>query len=417
MCSRHSILFYLLLASASALPAADVRLSLADIPARTRTRNPDLAAARLRIDEAKGRLLGAGRLKNPEAGVSFTHDRRFEEGTVGVSLMQQFPVAGRLRLEKALSQQLVTAAELEVRDAERRLIAEAQALAVKLLSLEQLRSMRLKQLKLAQELSKFASDRSAKGEISPLDAAQAQVDSQRLVLEGRKLENERVSLLGELKPKIGASANDTLSLTGSLPDTVMPGKTAWQQRADYQLSKVAENAARTEIDLARSRKWDDISAGLAWEGERMEDAPDGLERTGFMGLQLSIPLPFWNKNEGEVAEKTAAASRANLETKALGAAISNEAAAARAEMDANAKLASETRDKLLPLVTEQTDRIEKAYQTGQADLLDLLRARDQRLQLESAVIEASRDFHLARIRYESAVGKHAPASASATSGK
>jgi len=401
-----------LIAITGLAPAAELRLGLADVPARTRQHNLDLAAARLRIEEAKGRLLGAGRLKNPEAGVSFTHDKRFEEGTIGVSLMQQFPVTARLRLEKALSQQLVNAAELEVRDAERKIIADAQTVAVKLLSLELLRDMRQKQLTLAQELSKFAADRSSKGELSPLDAAQAQVDGQRLVLEGRKLENERLTLLGELKPKLGLAAADTIVVSGSLPAASLPAKIAWQQRADYQLSRVAEDAARTGIDLAKSRKWDDISAGLTWEGERMEDEPSGLERTGFMGIQLSIPLPFWNRNEGEVAEKSAAATRAVLETKALGAQISNEAAAAYAEMDANAKLAVETRDKLLPLVREQTDRIEKAYQTGEADLLDLLRARDQRLQLESAVIEASRDFHLARIRYEAAVGKHAPAQSS-----
>lgn len=46
---------------------------------------------------------------------------------------------------------------------------------------------------------------------------------------------------------------------------------------------------------------------------------------------------------------------------------------------------SETRDKLLPLVKQQTDKLEKAYETGQTDLLTVLRAREQQLQLETAV--------------------------------
>jgi cobalt-zinc-cadmium efflux system outer membrane protein len=124
---------------------------------------------------------------------------------------------------------------------------------------------------------------------------------------------------------------------------------------------------------------------------------------------VSIPLPFWNKNEGEIAEKNAAALRASLETRALAATIANETAAAREEMDANVKLATETKNTLLPLVLQQTDRLETAYKSGQTDLLTVLRAREQRLQLESAVLDATRDFHLARIRYEAAVGKHAPA--------
>ena len=410
------ILFTVLLAGR--LSAATVTLNA--VPAMVRTGNPSLSAARVRIEEARGRLLGAGRLSNPELGAGFTHDRRFEEGTVGVSLDQRFPITARLRLEKALSQKLVLAAELEVRDAERQLIAEAQALAVKLLSLEQQRALRVQQTELAQKLSKFATERAAAGEISALDAAQAQVDSQRLLLEGNKLETERVSLVGELKPKLGLPAEEPLTVTGGLPATALPARASWERRADYQLARVNEDAARTGIDLAKSKRWEDIGVGVMWEGERMEDAPEGLERTGFFGLQLTIPLPFWNRNQGEIAEKTAAAHRAILETKALASGISNEAAAARAEMEANAKLAAETKDKLLPLVLQQTERLENAYKTGQVDLLTVLRAREQRLALEAAVLDATRDFHLARIRYEAATGKHAPAAithgASQTSG-
>lgn len=394
--------------------AGEVSLSLSDTAGYTRKHNPELAAARLRIDEARGRLLGSGRRANPEFGVDFKHDSRFEEGTVGVSFDQKFPVTSRLRFEKALSASLVTAAELEVRDTERTIIAKAQLLMVKLLSLEQQSGLRQQQTDLAQKLSKFAADRSAAGELSALDAAQAQVDAQRLILESRKLETERVSLLGELKPKLGVSADDTLIVTGGLPVAELPARARWEQRPDYQLARVNEDAARTGMDLARAKKWEDITAGVMWEGERMEDAPNGLERTGFLGFKLSVPLPLWNRNEGEVAEKNAAALRASLETKALAAEITNEAAAARAEMEANVKLARETKDTLLPLVVQQTDRLESAYKSGQADLLTVLRAREQRLQLESAVLDATRDFHLARIRYESAVGTHAPASSASS---
>lgn len=390
--------------------AGEVRVSVNDIPRRVQAHNPEINAARFRIDEAKGRLLGSGRPSNPEAGVSFTHDSKFREGTIGISLDQKFPVTSRLRLEKTLSRQLVTSAELEVRNGQRKVIEEAQLLAVKLKAVELQRKLRIEQTALAEKLSTFAADRAAKGEISPLDAAQIQVDSQRLLLDGRKLDMESRSLLGKLKPLLGIGAADTLSLTGDLPPVKLPGKTGWSARPDYQLSKSGEVAAFTEIDLAKARKWQDLNAGLMWEGERMEDAPDGLQRTGFVGFRLSIPLPIWNKNEGEIAEKTAGAARATLETKALAKTIENEAAAAREMMEANASLASETREKILPLVLEQTEKLEKAYETGQADLLTVLRAREQRIQLEVAALDATRDFHLARVRYEAAVARHAPAS-------
>lgn len=394
-------LFLLLLGSSA--QALDV--SLSDVSSRVTSHNPMLSAARLRIDEARGRMQQAGRLSNPEVGFELKHDDRYREGNIGFSFDQKFPLTARLRLEKDLSAQEVKAAELEVLDQQRSLIAQSQSLAVKLLSLEQQRALRQQQSTLAQELSDFAAKRAEAGELSALDAAQAQVDAQRILLEGRVLETERVSLLGELKPLLGVAAQTDLKINGELPKVAMPSKAqAWEQRPDYQIAKLKEAAAGTETSLAKAGKWEDISAGVFVEGERAEDAPNGLERTPFFGFRVSLPLPLWNKNEGRVNEKTAAVKRRLLETKALALTIENEAAAARANMDAQMKLASDTKDKLLPLVLQQTDKLEKAYQQGQTDLLTVLRAREQRLQLEAAVLTALRDFHLARIRYESATG-------------
>jgi cobalt-zinc-cadmium efflux system outer membrane protein len=387
----------------STASAGEVRVPYTSVSSYTLKHNPTLAAARLRIDEAKARLIGAGRLANPEVGLEFQRDDHFYEGTFGVSFDQRFPVTARLRLEKVVAQKEVAAAELEVRDVERKMIAEVKPLAVKLLSLDLQRALRQQQADLALKLSDFAGKRAQTGEISALDAAQAQVDAQRILLEGRQLETERITLLGQLKPMLGVRDTDSLAITGALPAmTSGAPKGNWESRPDYQLSKVHEDAAISEIDLAKSKKWEDMTAGVTFEHERAVDEPDGLDKTPFFGVRLSIPLPFWNKNEGQVAEKTAAAMRAQLETKALGSIIRNEAAAARDEMAAYAKLASETKDKLLPLVLEQTDKLEKAYQSGQTDLLTVLRAREQRLQLEAAVLNATRDYHLARIRYEAA---------------
>ena len=400
MISSRFLLLSSFLFIAGSLPAATITLD--SVPEQVRRHNPTLAAARLRVEEARARLLGSGRMSNPELGFDLKHDYRFAEGSIGIGLDQKFPLAARLRLEKAVSEKLVAAAALEVSDAERKLIAEAQTLVVKLLSIEQQRALRKQQTELAAKLSEFVSGRVKAGEISPLDAAQAQVDSQRIFLEGSKLETERISAIGALKPLLGVSAAAELKIGGAMPAIAMPARAAWEKRADYQLSRVNEDAAQSEVELARAKKWEDVSAGLFLEGERMEDAPDGLTRTGFFGLRFSLPLPLWNKNEGEIAEKTAAARRAALETKAIAAEITNEAAAARAEMEASAKLAAETREKLLPLITEQTAKLEKAYESGQTDLVTVLRAREQRLQFEAAMLDATRDFHLARVRYEAA---------------
>ena len=172
------LILLLCLSSASALT-----LPLGDIAKRVRTHHPALKAARLAIEEARGRHLGAGRLANPTVGYDFQNQSNVSPQTGIFSIDQSFPLTRRLSLEKKLTAQFVEAAELEVRDVERKLIAEARAHAVKLLTLSRQRDLRQQQTELAQKLADFAQGRAKAGEVSPLDAKQVQLDSQRLRIE------------------------------------------------------------------------------------------------------------------------------------------------------------------------------------------------------------------------------------------
>ncbi|MGL5020239.1 MAG: hypothetical protein ACRDBP_19035, partial [Luteolibacter sp.] len=80
-----------------------VVVSLASIGHRIRAQNPDLAAARLRIQEALGRANHAGRLANPELETGVEHNPNFREGRFEIGFIQRFPITGRLRLEKEIS--------------------------------------------------------------------------------------------------------------------------------------------------------------------------------------------------------------------------------------------------------------------------------------------------------------------------
>jgi len=404
---RSTLLLFPLVLSATSSTSA-VTLTLMDIAPRVRASHPSLKAARMAVEEARGRQLGAGRLSNPSVGLDSRNETFLTPGEAIISLDQTFPITKRLRLEKQLTGQLVTAAELEVKDVERRLISDAQTLAVQILATAQQQSLRQQQTELATKLSAFVTGRAKAGELSALDAAQAQVDAQRLIVDARKLEGENRRLLGDLKPMLNLEPDEELTLSGSLPEMGVPGKGAiWVMRADYQLAEVKVIASQTDIGLANASKWQDMSAGIFAGPEYQNASNDDRRTNGVIGFRFSLPLPLWNKNEGQVAEKTATAERMRLEQEALAKQIHSDVENARKEMQASYELAHETRDKLLPLVIEQTGKLEKAYESGQTDLLTLLRAREQRLQLESSALDAVRDFHLARIRYETATGQHA----------
>ena len=69
------------------------------------------------------------------------------------------------------------------------------------------------------------------------------------------------------------------------------------------------------------------------------------------------------------------------------------------------RLIGEIDSTLLPLAAEQTKLAEDAYRNGQGEIQSVLRSREKRLQLQAAKLDALREFHLARVRHETALGK------------
>ena len=122
-------------------------------------------------------------------------------------------------------------------------------------------------------------------------------------------------------------------------------------------------------------------------------------------LRFNIALPLWNKNEGAIQEAEAKKTRKEKEAVALGRGIRLEAEAARAEMEEWAKMIGEINGTLLPLADEQTKLAEAAYRNAQGEIQSVLRSREKRLQLAAARLDALREFHLARVRHETALAK------------
>ncbi len=243
------------------------------------------------VEEARGRQLGAGRLSNPTVGVDTRNETYLSPGEVMMSLDQSFPITRRLRLEKQLTAQLVTAAELEVRDAERRLISEAQTLAVQILAIEQQRGLRQQQTELAKKLSEFVTGRAKAGELSALDAAQAQVDAQRLIVEARKLEGESRSLLGLARTGWRLGMTGTAGWTDGHGSFFVMGSSC-----PLDLTMEAWPGFRQTLHLQ-------ASTGFTAEGLRDEGDREAF-RTWFVALleqQLDSPSPAWEPAQRDCA--------------------------------------------------------------------------------------------------------------------
>ena len=379
-------------------------LSYESIPSRVHHDNPELVAARFRIDEALGLAKQSGLLSNPTLDTGLSHNSRTAEGSIEIGITQKFPLTNRLKIEKEISSTGIQAAEAEVKNVERLIIAEARQEFVKVLAIQERKSLLKQQQNLATELANFITEKSKQGEISPLDAAQAKLASLKMISQERQLSTEETAALGKLRPLLGLTPETKVTLSGNPSGKTQPNNTSIQ-RPDLTSAKLQLRAAETGILLEEANRREDVGLSLFAAGERTEDAPNGLENETILGFKLSIPLPFWNNNQGKIDVANARRNLKNQEVKALANQIEHEAHTALNEMRQWSALINELNEKLLPLAKEQTDLLEKAYREGQADLQAILNSRDQTLELLATQIDATREFHLANIRYQAASGK------------
>lgn len=380
-------------------------VTLSSIRGRIHSQNPDLAAARVSIHEARARSKQFGRLTNPEFETSFQHNPAFNEGAIEIGFAQRFPLTNRLQLENAVSQTAIRVAEMEVKNVERQLVYNASSELIEVLAIRQQRDLLAQQNKLTSKLAMGIRDAAEKGEASLLDAGQADVEALQVTTKIHQLDATEAGKIGKLKTLLGMRIYEGMVVSGTLPDAIIPsGATSPNDRPDYHAAKLETHVAKQTVALEQARRLDDAEAGIFTGVERTEDAPDGLRNEGIIGVRFKIALPFWNKNEGKIEEAQATQSRKQLEIVALGRSIELEAEAAFSEMQRWKKLASEISLRLLPLAADQALKTEAAYKAGQTEFQSVLRSREQGLQLASSRLDALREFHLARIRYQSAIG-------------
>lgn len=390
----------ILLLTAAGVQAGGGVLSVDSAAAFARQHNRTLAAARLRIEEARGRLQQSGRLSNPEFEIEFTRVQPGPEGALTAALMQRFPLTARLRHERAVSRAELAAVEAEVRDGERKIAAEARALAVQIIASRGQRSLRARQQENSSELSQFLQKRVESGEASSVDAAQVELETQQLELEVLQLTATELEFVGELRALLGVTGD--VNVTGELPAIAKSsgGPAAIAERPDVQAAEHRVAAAHSAAQQQRASRWEDVGVGATYGVDRELDAPEPLEKRQLFGVQVSIPLPIWNSNAGRIREAEAAAARAALEAEAVRFTASNEVSGAQGDMIAHARLVTAIDTQLLPKAAQIEEQIRQQYSSGQSPLTEVLRARDRRLGLQRQRLDALRDYHLARVRYE-----------------
>ncbi len=366
--------------------------------------NRELAVAELAVARAKSQLRWSGRLANPELELDLSDDGiglNDNEGVFSAALSQRFPLTSRLKDEKHLRAQQVVLAEAEIAERRRELAGEVDLALVELMATRAVIARQKKLSDLNATIVSFLDGQVTQGQVSKLDLAQAQ-------LTGRSIEQTTQGLVAEektrqlnLKQVIGIAPDQQVQVTSGLELPVAIGKsrldanTIYSRRPDFilALSKISE--ADAVLALAQANRWEDIAVKVFGESERAVDEPTGLERNTFLGIGISIPLPLRQRNQAGIETSKINQDAAHKSLAAIQFHIRSEYEEAFLKRLATWKLASEASGEILDLAEGNFTEFQKAYQQGQASLLQVQRAQEQQLELETAAVRAVADYYRA----------------------
>ena len=366
--------------------------------------NKDLVAARFLVQEAEGRARGAGRLPNPELETEVAGGRDFE-GRVMAGVLQKFPLTGRLRLERELSDWDVRIAGLEVGEKEWQLAVTTRKAFYEFVAAREAVAVSVRQADLAAAFTKSLAEGVDAGFRSKLDLQEAKLSESTLhakVGALRGLEMEASARLGEclgLKADVAFDANESLTLPSAIPEARPVAK-----RADLELAELLLRSGETSVSLSHASRWEDVGVGLFVEGERFRDEPTGIEPEAFAGVKFQIPLPLWQNGSGKVAEKIASRDRLNARCEALRFHVQNQVLLKHRILALRFRSATQYGDNVLSMAREHIRESEAAYARGEIDIQAVFRARERLGEIEFADIEARKAYFLAYAEWMGALG-------------
>ncbi len=392
----------------ASLSPDSVALTLESIPQEMIERNPDLQTARWTIESARNRLMQSGRLSNPSIQTTFQDNIQTSERSVGFGIQQSFPVTARLRLEKNVARHQIQEAQAEVATVARRRIESALEFGVLLLGIQHRQDVLKDQIRLAEELAMFLKIQSERAEVSPLDAMHAALLVDELKLELRPLQTRTKLIKSELRTLLGLEPDVVLQMEGALSTAKLPvaGEMQFEKRPEIQWIHRQIDTMQETLKLERANRVEDFRLGLVHQWNREEDAPIGIEAERQYGLQLSVPLPFWNRNEGRIGEVMSELSRLESSLKAQKIAILNQVDAAYTAMIEQLAVYQQINKQLLPRRNVYLKDLEASHRQGLTPFESLLKARERLLELRLAEVDALESFHANRVKYLSATGEY-----------
>ncbi|RDD94931.1 TolC family protein [Acidovorax sp. BoFeN1] len=379
------------------------QLSLRKAVEQALAHHPELAVANAEVDALGGASLQARARPNPE--LAFTQEgTKSPSRTTTVQINQPIELGGK---RQARMTAVESAAELARADlsARRHAIAAAVVTAFfDVLIIQERLRLSETALELSQRSSLATSQRVKAGKLSPVEETKANVSEANVRIELAQVRSESSAARARLASAMGSPLGP-LVLEGRLDDLppiqnyegfqAQLDRSPALQRAEME---VRRRKALTAVENAR--RISDITVSLGAKRDQEQGRTQAV-------IGLSIPLPLFDRNEGNILEALKREDKARLELASTRVQLESEAIQARERLSSARAEAQSLAADVVPGAQSAYDAATKGFELGKFSFLEALDAQRTLLQARSQYLKALAEAHRANAELNRILGTDA----------
>ena len=381
--------------------------------------NPDMRAVRLEVEAAEGRLRQAGLRPNPMLELG-GQKAISPDSNLNVGVTVPLDLNGRKEGRVGVAEREVDMKRALARDRERRLRAEVRMKAGDLLAAQ--RNLRVTEelLSVNREALALLGERVRQGATPPLEESLLQVEVNRLDASQKLLVGRVDVFTTQLKALAGMEPDESLVLRGELAgpplsvDHSLAVREAFTARADLEATRAEAAMATAQIRKEQAEGRWDASINVGYQRQNFGFNLNGLTSSGalrpiqdvfhYFGGGVSITLPVWNRNQGNIAAAQAAARAAERRVDAAALAVRQEVQSALFQYEAAQRSLRVYERGVRDTAHHNLDVVRQTYQLGRTTLLDVIAEQRRFIDVENGYTEALKQVYDAMVDVQRATG-------------
>lgn len=395
--------------AARAVEGAEV--ALPELLEHADTRSPVLAVARSTRSRADALRAGAAPLVSANPQLTVALGPRFASGAPGLGLdaqlMQPLELAGERagRLAAADRAHALTDAEIE----ELRWLVHCDVHAAFHRALVERERARLaaQVVSFQREVLQVVERQVAAGETAPLalrlaQAEVAQAEQLRVLADQGYLASRlRLGQLAGWSPASPPSPSGALDAPRDPPPLAQLLAVARRELKSLRRGQAAVDEAASRVELADREGA--IKPAVGVQFSREDDGPRGQTIDVVQGV-VALPLPIFQRNDGERARARADVTVARAELAAQRSVLEAQVAIARSEVVSATQRTRAYGAEIVPKLEENLVMLRRALELGEIDILALSVGRERFLRIQSDALSAQLDYFVALAELERVVG-------------